>query len=96
VEAEFTAHALRTPSLRGVMAAREAQIAATLMPFIEGALERVGRRVRDREAFAAALVAVHDGTSVQCLIEPEEPAVRARRRDLFLAVVRAYTEEAPK
>lgn len=93
IEAEFTAHALRDPVLRGVVAARESQIAATLLPFIDHALERVGRRVADREAFAAALVAVHDGTAVQCLIESGSPVVRRRRRDLFLAVVRAYTEQ---
>lgn len=91
VEAEFTAHALRVPELRAAMAAREAQIAAALLPFVDRALERVGRRVVDREAFTAALVAVHDGTAVQCLIEPDEPIARQRRRDLFVAVVRAYT-----
>ncbi|HEX5984067.1 MAG TPA: TetR/AcrR family transcriptional regulator [Solirubrobacterales bacterium] len=95
VQAEFTAHALRNPVLRGVVAARESQIAATLLPFIDGALERVGREVADREALAAALIAVHDGTALQCLIEPDEPRVRRQRRDLFLAVVRAYTEERP-
>lgn len=95
IEAEFTAHALREPLLRGVVAARESQIADALLPFIDRALERVGRRVTDREAFAAALVAVHDGTAVQCVIEPDEPLVRKRRRDLFLAVVRAYTEQRP-
>lgn len=93
VEAEFTAHALRVPSLRAAMAAREAQIAGALLPFIDRALERVGRRVVDREAFAAALVAVHDGTAVQCLIEPGDAVVARRRRDLFVAVVRAYTVE---
>ncbi|HEY5941280.1 MAG TPA: TetR/AcrR family transcriptional regulator [Solirubrobacterales bacterium] len=93
IESEFTAHALRDPSLRGVMAAREAQIAAALLPFIDRALERVGRHVIDRDAFAAALVAVHDGTVVQCLVDPGDPRVRRRRRDLFLTVVRAYTEE---
>jgi AcrR family transcriptional regulator len=93
IEAEFTAHALRNPLLRSVMAAREAQIAATLLPFLDGALEHVGRRVIDREGFAAALVAVHDGTTVQCLVEPNDAEVRRRRRELFLAVARAYTEE---
>jgi AcrR family transcriptional regulator len=92
IEAEFTAHALRHPPLRRVVAAHESQIADTLLPFIDRALARVGRRVVDREAFAAALVAVHDGTTVQCLIDRENPDVRRRRRDLFLAVVRAYTE----
>jgi AcrR family transcriptional regulator len=91
IEAEFTAHALRNPLLRSVMAAREAQIAATLLPFLDGALEHVGRRVIDREGFAAALVAVHDGTTVQCLVEPNDAEVRRRRRELFLAVARAYT-----
>jgi AcrR family transcriptional regulator len=94
IEAEFTAHALRVPALRATMAAREAQIAGALLPFIDRALARVGRRVIDREAFAAALVAVHDGTAVQCLIEPGDPVVPRRRRELFLAVVRAYTLEA--
>lgn len=94
IEAEFTAHALRDPSLRSLVAAREAQIATTLLPFLERALERVGRRVVDRDAFAAALVAVHDGTAVQCLVDPGNPLVRRRRRDLFLTVVRAYTEES--
>lgn len=93
VEAEFTAHALRDPLLRGVMAAREAQIAGTLLPFLTAALEHVGRRVTDRDALAAALVAVHDGTAVQCLVAPEDPVARRRRRDLFLTVIRAYTEE---
>ncbi len=93
IESEFTAHALRDPSLRGAMAAREAQIAAALLPFIDRALERVGRHVIDRDAFAAALVAVHDGTVVQCLVDPGDPRVRQRRRDLFLTVVSAYTEE---
>jgi AcrR family transcriptional regulator len=96
IESEFTAHALRDPSLRGAMAAREAQIAATLLPFIDRALERVGRHVVDRDAFAAALVAVHDGTVVQCLVDPGDPRVRQRRRDLFLTVVRAYTEETAR
>lgn len=95
IQAEFTAHALRNPVLRDVVAARESQIAATLLPFIDRALERVGRRVADREALAAALIAVHDGTVVQCLIQPDEPKVRRQRRDLFVAVVRAYTEERP-
>jgi AcrR family transcriptional regulator len=96
VEAEFTAHALRVPALRRTMADREAQIATTLLPFFERALGHVGRRVVDPDAFAAALIAVHDGTTVQCLIEPDKPIVRQRRRDLFVAVVHAYTEASPR
>jgi AcrR family transcriptional regulator len=92
VQAEFTAHALRTPGLREVMAARERRISELLMRVLDRAVEHVGRRIPDREAFADALVAVHEGTAIQCLVEPGSRVVRARRRALFLAVVHAYTE----
>lgn len=92
VQAEFTAHALRTPGLRDVMAARERRISELLMRVLDRAVEHVGRRIPDREAFADALVAVHEGTAIQCLVEPGSRVVRGRRRALFLAVVHAYTE----
>ena len=92
VQAEFTAHALRTPGLRDAMAAREQRISELLMRVLDRAVEHVGRRIPDREAFADALVAVHEGTAIQCVIEPESRVVRERRRALVLAVVHAYTE----
>jgi AcrR family transcriptional regulator len=91
ITAEFTAHALRNPPLRQVMATREDAIVATLTPVLEALLRGVGRTVPDREALGQALVAVHDGTTVQCLIEPDNPRVRERRVDLFLTVVLAYS-----
>lgn len=91
VTAEFTAHALRTPGLREVVAQREDAIAGTLTPVLVSFLRRVGRTVADPRALALALVAVHDGTTVQCLVEPDDPAARRRRLDLFEAVVLAYT-----
>lgn len=96
IEWEFTAHALRTPGLREVMAAREARISELLLSILDRALAQVGHQVTDRDAFAASLVAVHDGTTVQILIEPDSKAARRRRRDLFLAVVNNYTEPIPK
>jgi AcrR family transcriptional regulator len=95
ITAEFTAHALRTPGLSRVMAAREDAIQAALMPILDRLLARGGRRITDADALGRALVAVHDGTSVQCLIEPEDDVVRRRRTDLFTAVVEHYTEEIP-
>ncbi|POX42565.1 TetR family transcriptional regulator [Streptomyces sp. Ru73] len=91
VTAEFTAHALRNPSLRRVMAAREQAIHDTLLPIVEAALARGGRRVTDRTGLGHALVAVHDGTTVQCLVEPDDEAVRRRRHELFRHVVEAYS-----
>ncbi|MGW8376941.1 TetR family transcriptional regulator [Streptomyces sp. ODS28] len=91
VSAEFTAHALRNPSLRRVMAAREEAIQDTVLPVVVAALGRAGRRVPDEAALGRALVAVHDGTSVQVLLEPDDEAVRRRREDLFLNVLHAYS-----
>jgi hypothetical protein len=42
-------------------------------------------------ALGHALVAVHDGTTVQCLLEPDDDAVRRRREVLFLRVIQAYS-----
>jgi AcrR family transcriptional regulator len=93
VTAEFTAHALRNPPLRQVMAERESAIHDTIMPIVEDALARMGRRVTDRAALGHALVAVHDGTTVQCLLEPDSRAVRRRREALFMNVLQAYSTE---
>jgi AcrR family transcriptional regulator len=93
VTAEFTAHALRHPQLRAVMAAREDAIAAALMPLVQAMLLRIGRTVPDPDALGQALVAVNDGTTVQCLIEPDNPSVSERRIELFVHVVMAYSTE---
>ncbi|NNH70119.1 TetR/AcrR family transcriptional regulator [Nocardia uniformis] len=91
ITAEFTAHAMRTPALRRAMVAREDSIAAALTPIVVTLLERAGRTVPDPRALGRALVAVHDGTLTQCLLEPDNPAVREHRIDLFLQVVLAYS-----
>ncbi|WP_329408400.1 TetR/AcrR family transcriptional regulator [Nocardia vinacea] len=93
ITAEFTSHALRTPSLRQVMAGREEAIVAALMPTIVAALARVGRTVPDPVALGQALVAVHDGTAVQVLMEPRSRKVRMRRTDLLCHIVLAYSTE---
>ncbi|MCM6772871.1 TetR/AcrR family transcriptional regulator [Nocardia sp. CDC159] len=89
---EFTAHALRNPGLRRTMAAREEAIIAALLPLIEGLLRLVGRRVTDPAALGRALVAVHDGTATQCLLEPDSTVALEQRVDLFHHVVLAYSE----
>ncbi|WP_331766312.1 TetR/AcrR family transcriptional regulator [Embleya sp. NBC_00896] len=96
VTAEFTAHALRTPSLRRVMAAREQAILDTVLPVVVDALRRAGRRVDDRTALGQALVAVHDGTTVQVLLDPDSAVVRERREQLFFRVLDAYSTPIPR
>lgn len=94
VSLEFTAHALRNPGLRRAAAAREAAIIEAILPIVVRLVERSGRRVVDPDALGPALVAVHDGTLGQCLLEPDDPDVWRRRNDLFLRVILSHTEEA--
>ena len=94
VSAEFTAHALRTPGLRKVIAARERAIAASFMPLLLELLARIGRSVPDPDALGQALIAVHDGTAAQCFTEPGEPVVWQRRAELFGRVITAYSIES--
>ncbi|WP_072691253.1 TetR/AcrR family transcriptional regulator [Rhodococcus marinonascens] len=93
INAEFTAHALRNPSLKKALAAREETILNTIVPILEKALSRLGRRiVCDPPVLGRALVALHDGTAVQCLIDDDGASARELRLDLFTHVVAAYTE----
>jgi AcrR family transcriptional regulator len=94
VSVEFTAHALRNPDLRRMIVDRERVIAASSTPFVLAALAGIGRTVPDPDALAQALVAVHDGTAIQCLSEPDNAAVWQRRIDLFTHVVTAYSNES--
>ncbi|WP_442790158.1 TetR/AcrR family transcriptional regulator [Nocardia sp. CDC153] len=95
ITSEFTAHALRNPALRQVMVAREEAIAAALTPVVLTLMRRNGRRVPNPTALGRALVAVHDGTLTQCLLEPDNPSLRDYRVDLFLRVLDSYSEPAP-
>ncbi|MDG3011543.1 TetR family transcriptional regulator [Rhodococcus sp. D2-41] len=93
VNAEFTAHALRTPSLKKALAAREQAITAALVQVVRRLLAAGGRRILgDPADLGRALVAVHDGTSVQCLVEPDDARVWDLRRDLFVRVLTSYSE----
>ncbi|MGW7354979.1 TetR/AcrR family transcriptional regulator [Streptomyces sp. NPDC054784] len=94
VTAEFTAHALRVPALRREVAARERAIRDALLPVLVEALARAGRRVPDRTALGRALVAVHDGTAAQVLLEPGDAEAVRRREELFLHVLAAYSTPA--
>ncbi|MCQ4121227.1 TetR/AcrR family transcriptional regulator [Rhodococcus tibetensis] len=92
INAEFTAHALRNPSLKKALAAREEAILNTIVPILESALGRLGRTITgDPRVLGRALVAVHDGTSVQCLIEDASVSARELRIELFTHVVLAYS-----
>lgn len=93
INAEFTAHALRNPALRTVLAEREDAILRTMLPLVESALDDAGRRiVGEPTMLGRALVAVHDGTSVQCLVDADTDAAYELRRDIFTRILLSYSE----
>ena len=77
-----------------MIAAREAAIQATILPIVDATLARAGRVVSDPQALGRALVAVHDGTSVQVLMEPDDPRMARARTDLFVHVLRCFSENS--
>ena len=92
INAEFTAHALRNDALRTALADREDAILHTLLPIVESALSDIGRKVvGDPTALGRALVAIHDGTSVQCLVDTDTGAAFALRRDIFTRILLSYS-----
>lgn len=92
ITSEFTAHAVRTPGLAQVMAAREDAIQEALAPVFDLLLAQVGRRVTNRVALGRSLVAAYDGTLTQLAVEPTSKAVRRHRIDLFTLLVEHYSE----
>ncbi|MFT3660427.1 MAG: TetR/AcrR family transcriptional regulator [Gordonia sp. (in: high G+C Gram-positive bacteria)] len=91
ITAEVTAHALRTPGLREVVAAREEHVSEALTPLVVELLARAGRRIPDPESFSKAVIAVFDGTAPQCLLNPDDDQVLERRRVLFEHIALAYS-----
>jgi AcrR family transcriptional regulator len=94
ITAEFSAHAMRNPELKKAMVAREDAIVGAIMPILADGMARIGLRITDRGALGRALVAVHDGTSVQVLMEPDNEDVKRTRVQLFLCVLENHSERA--
>lgn len=88
ITAEFSAHALRNPPLHKAIAAREQAIRETLLPIISDQLAHFGRQVEEPELLGRALVAMHDGTTVQALMEPGENTYRT---ELFARLILSYS-----
>jgi AcrR family transcriptional regulator len=92
ITAEFSAHAIRNPALKKAMVAREDAIIGAIMPILADGMARIGLRITDPAALGRALVAVHDGTSAQVLMKPDNEDVERTRAQLFLCVLENYSE----
>ncbi|EOM77036.1 TetR/AcrR family transcriptional regulator [Rhodococcus rhodnii] len=91
VDSEFTAHALRDPDLLAALSLREDVIARTIARILTSVAEAMNATIDgDPALFARALVAVHDGTRVQCVVHPATDRPHDLRRDLFVRVARSY------
>jgi AcrR family transcriptional regulator len=93
ITAEFSAHAMRNPPLKQAMVAREAALIGTIMPLLDDGMARIGRHITDATALGRALVAVHDGTSAQVLMEPDNTDAKHTRLQLFLCVLENYSRK---
>jgi AcrR family transcriptional regulator len=91
VNAEFTAHALRHPEVAAALARHRRAVRQALIPIVEAAA--VGRDLPAASAtpdlLARTIVAVHDGTLAQVLIEPDDTSLRTWQRDVLLRSILA-------
>jgi len=88
---EFTAIAGRKPAVLALLRAQEQKVQAALAPVLRSLLAGSGRTAVDDAELCAAVVAVHDGTLVQCMIEEDVALARARRVRLLTNTIEAYT-----
>jgi hypothetical protein len=99
VNAEFTAHALRHPDVAAALAWHRRAVRQALTPILETVAEAAAQSVAQSVAqsgsdtasyrgatdlLARTIIAIHDGTMAQVLIEPDAAALRAWQRDLLL------------
>jgi AcrR family transcriptional regulator len=89
VNAEFTAHALRRPEVAAALAHHRRAVRQALVPILEAAA--AGRELPAASAtpdlLARTIIAAHDGTLAQVLIEPDDESLRTWQRDLLLGSV---------
>jgi AcrR family transcriptional regulator len=94
VHAEFTAHALRHPEAAAAITAFRARTRRALADVLRNVLSP-GTTPAQLDTLARSLVAVHDGTQAQAVMEPGNPELARWRRDLLVAVLRSAIPEEP-
>ncbi|GAA1821958.1 TetR/AcrR family transcriptional regulator [Planosporangium flavigriseum] len=86
VNAEFTAHALRHPEVAAALARYRRAVRQALIPIVEAAAAggKLPAASATPDLLARTIVAIHDGTLPQVLIEPDDESLRKWQRDLLL------------
>jgi AcrR family transcriptional regulator len=89
VNAEFTAHALRHPDVAAALARHRRAVRQALTPILETAAAGLDlpAAAGTPDLLARTIIAVHDGSLAQVLIEPDNAALRTWQRHLLLGAV---------
>ncbi|MGC9665500.1 TetR/AcrR family transcriptional regulator [Planosporangium sp. 12N6] len=89
VNAEFTAHALRHPEVAAALARHRRAVREALVPILTAAAAGLDLppAAATPDLLARTIVAVHDGSLAQVLIEPDAADLRTWQRDLLLGAV---------
>jgi AcrR family transcriptional regulator len=94
VHYEFTAHALRHPEAAAAITAFRARTRRALASALRNVLGP-GPTPAQLDTLARSLVAVHDGTQAQVVMEPGNPQLARWRRDLLVATLRGAALPEP-
>lgn len=94
VHAEFMAHALRHPEAAAAITAFRARTRRALADELGNVLGPVATPAQ-LDTLARSLVAVHDGTQAQVVMEPGNPELARWRRDLLVAALRSALPGGP-
>jgi AcrR family transcriptional regulator len=89
VNAEFTAHALRHPDVGTALSCHRRAVREALVPILEAAAAGLELPAASAtpDLLARTIIAVHDGTLAQVLVEPDDNSLRTWQRDLLLGSI---------
>jgi AcrR family transcriptional regulator len=89
VNAEFTAHALRHPDVAAALARHRRAVRQALIPILEAAAAAgmLPAASAPLDLLARTIIAVHDGTLAQVLIEADDDSLRVWQRELLLKAI---------
>lgn len=89
VRTEFMLHAARTPSLQTTLAAHRDTMAAAIVPALAQVADNpaLPPELRSPDRLARLVMAVHNGVSLELLLDPDPELFRRNLRDLLVLLL---------
>jgi AcrR family transcriptional regulator len=87
VRTEFLLHAARVPALRESLAAHRDAVAAELVPVLSGVAATLPAGLRAPGRLARVVMSVHDGVSLELLLDPDPAVFRRSLRELLVLLL---------